>query len=237
MILGDVCTRHCSFCNVTPGRPPGCDPDEPSRVAEAVKTMGIRDVVITSVTRDDVADGGAAIWAETILRVHEAVPGVGIEVLVPDFGGSREALDLVLEAKPEVFGHNLETVPSLYRKVRPQADYRRSLDVLAYAHQRGFVVKTGIMVGLGESSSEVRGTMKDALQAGCGIFYIGQYLRPSKKNLPVSRYVEPSEFDDYRQWGMDMGFGAVVSAPLVRSSYHSEEQQSYVEKMRGERKK
>jgi lipoyl synthase len=190
--------------------------------------MGLTDIVITSVTRDDLEDGGAAIWAETIRRVHEAVPGLCVEVLVPDFGGSMGSLDRVLNAKPDILGHNLETVPSLYRKVRPQADYRRSLKVLAHAHGRGFTTKTGVMVGLGETQEEVRGVMQDALQAGVDIFTIGQYLQPSKKHLPVSRYVEPTEFDDYRRWGLNKGFKVVVSAPLVRSSYHSDEQERFV---------
>jgi len=228
MILGNVCTRHCFFCNVAPGRPSACDADEPRRVAEAVKAMGIRDIVITSVTRDDLEDGGAAVWAETVRCVHEAAPGILVEVLVPDFRGSAAALDRVLDARPEVLGHNLETVPSLYKKVRPQADYRRSLAVLSRARQRGFIVKTGIMVGLGESPDEVRAVMNDALRAGCDIFTIGQYLQPSKEHLPVSRYVEPREFDGFRDDGLRMGFKVVVSAPLVRSSYHSDEQEEFV---------
>ena len=228
MILGDVCTRHCSFCNVTPGRPASRDAEEPRRIADAIKAMGLRDIVITSVTRDDLDDGGAAIWADTICCVQEAVAGIRVEVLVPDFGGSVESLDLVIEAKPEILGHNLETVPSLYKKVRPQADYRRSLAVLSHAHARGFVTKTGIMVGLGETAAEVDAVMKDALQAGCDIFFIGQYLQPSRQHLPVFRYVAPDEFDKYRLEGLSMGFKVVVSAPLVRSSYHSEEQEAYV---------
>ena len=228
MILGDVCSRRCAFCNVTPGKPAPCDAGEPRRVAEAVKAMGIHDVVITSVTRDDLADGGAAIWAETLRRIREAVPAILLEVLVPDFGGSPEALDRVLEARPTILGHNLETVSELYGKVRPQADYRRSLAVLSHAHRRGFTTKTGIMVGVGETAEQVHDTMSDALKAGCDILYIGQYLQPSRKHLPVLRYVEPGEFDDYRQRGLKMGFKVVVSAPLVRSSYHSEEQAAYV---------
>jgi len=228
MILGDVCTRHCSFCNVTPGKPPPCDVEEPRRVADAVKAMGLKDIVITSVTRDDLKDGGAAIWAETIRCVREAVPGITVEVLVPDFGGSTEAWDRVLEAKPAILGHNLETVPSLYKKVRPQADYRRSLAVLSHAHRRRFVTKTGIMVGLGEAPEEVRAVMRDALKLGVDIFYVGQYLQPSKKHVPVSRYVDPAEFDGFREAGLRLGFKVVVSAPLVRSSYHSEEQATYI---------
>ena len=232
MILGDLCTRHCSFCNVTPGRPTAGDTQEPRRVAEAVKAMGIRDIVLTSVTRDDLEDGGAAIWAETIRRVRESVPGITVEVLVPDFSGCAEVLNRVLDAGPDILGHNLETVPSLYRKVRPQADYRRSLAVLKHAHERGFVTKTGIMVGVGETAEEVAGAMGDAIAAGVDIFYIGQYLQPSRKHLSVSRYVEPEEFDRFRETGLRLGFKVVVSAPLVRSSYHSEEQAEYVSRHR-----
>ena len=228
MILGEVCTRHCSFCNVTPGKPAARDSGEPRRVAEAVKAMGLSDIVITSVTRDDLDDGGAAIWAETVRRVHEAVPGIRVEVLVPDFRGSAKDLDVVLGAAPEILGHNLETVAPLYREVRPQADYRRSLAVLRHAQARGFTTKTGIMVGLGETADQVRGVMRDAFKAGCDILYIGQYLQPSRRHHPVVRYVEPAEFDAYREQGLKMGFKVVVSAPLVRSSYHSEEQERFV---------
>jgi lipoic acid synthetase len=230
MILGEKCTRGCAFCNVTPQRPDKYDKDEPKRVAEAVRTLGLKNVVITSVTRDDLDDGGAAIWSETIERVRAAVPGAMIEVLVPDFGGSDRSLDKVLAAKPDVFGHNLETVPSLYKKVRSRADYKRSLGILRKSHAVGLITKTAIMLGMGEASDEVAVAMRDALIAGCDILYIGQYLQPTKKHLPVHRYVEPAEFDEYRAKGLKMGFNVVVSAPLVRSSYHSDEQTAFVAK-------
>jgi lipoyl synthase len=228
MILGNTCTRNCTFCNVVPGRPAACDQEEPRRVADAVKAMKISEIVITSVTRDDLEDGGAAIWAETIRQVRDGVPGIVLEVLIPDFKGKMDLIGCVLAAKPDVLGHNVETVPRLYRKVRPQADYRRSLDVLKHAHERGFITKTGIMVGLGESESEVVEVMDDAVGAGCDIFTIGQYLRPSRRHVAVDRYVEPAEFDRFRDVGLSLGFKVVISAPLVRSSYHSEEQSAFL---------
>ena len=230
MILGDTCTRSCSFCGVA-SRPPGpADTDEPARVADAVKAMGLKDVVITSVTRDDLPDGGAAIWAETIRRVQDAVPGILVEVLIPDFGGNLTALDTVIDVKPAVLGHNIETVPRLYPKVRPQADYPQSLAVLEHSARRGMMAKTSIMVGIGETADEVEAVMRDARQVGCCIFYIGQYLQPSRQHLAVERYVTPEEFDAYRDAGLHMGFDVVISAPLVRSSYHSDEQEQYVRK-------
>jgi lipoic acid synthetase len=194
--------------------------------------MALRDVVLTSVTRDDLPDGGAAIWAETIARVRAAAPGICIEVLVPDFGGAAPALDAVLDARPDVFGHNLETVRSLYSCVRPQADYDRSLQVLRHARGRGFITKTGIMVGLGETEEEVAEAMGDCRRAGVAIFYIGQYLQPTREHLPVQSYIEPARFEEYRRRGLEMGFGVVVAGPLVRSSYHSEEQAEYVRRNR-----
>jgi lipoic acid synthetase len=228
MILGGVCTRGCRFCNVTPGTPRACDEGEPARCAEVVAEMGLSDVVITSVTRDDLPDGGAAIWAETIRRVRERVPGITVEVLAPDFGGDEAALDRVIAARPTVFGHNLETVPSLYPRVRPQAGYDRSLAVLRRAARAGLAAKTGIMVGLGETGDEVEQLMRDARAAGVEIFYVGQYLQPSRRHAPVVRYVEPAEFDAYTRRGREMGFEVVVSAPLVRSSYHSDDQAAYL---------
>ncbi len=228
MILGGACSRSCRFCGVATGHSGTADRDEPRRVAEAVREMELKDVVITSVTRDDLPDGGAAIWAETIRRIRAAVPGILVEVLVPDFRGEPSDVQTVLDACPDVFGHNLETAPSLYASVRPQADYRRSLDVLAEASRQGFVTKTGIMVGLGEEHGEVLSVMADARRAGVDIFYVGQYLQPTRDHLPVVRYVEPAEFDAYRTKGADIGFPVVVSGPLVRSSYHSEEQAAFV---------
>jgi lipoic acid synthetase len=234
MILGGVCTRDCRFCAVSPGQPGPTDREEPERAAAAVRALGLRDVVITSVTRDDLADGGAAVWARTLRRIREAVPGATLEALVPDFAGSETSLDAVLDAGPDILGHNLETVPSLYARARPCADYTRSLALLANAHERGVITKTALMLGLGETSREVRTTMKDALKAGCDILYLGQYLQPTKAHLPVQRYVHPDEFDAHRKQGLDIGFKVVVSAPLVRSSYYSEEQAEYVRVSRGE---
>lgn len=245
MILGNTCTRSCTFCSVTSGHPGTCDEKEPQRVAEAICNLQSRragqvrnftpprrgrnpNVVITSVTRDDLEDGGAQIWAETIRRVHNAVPGISIETLVPDFRGSAEALKTIMDAKPEILGHNLETVPSLYKDIRPQANYERSLKLLNSANEHGMITKTAIMVGLGETISEVLELMKDAFKAGCDIFYVGQYLQPTKKHLPVHRYVQPDEFEMYRERGFEMGFKVVVSGPLVRSSYYSEEQAKYL---------
>lgn len=228
MILGGTCTRNCSFCGVGDRRPAPPDPAEPGKVAAAVKEMGLSDVVLTSVTRDDLADGGAAIWAETIRRVHDTAPGVVVEVLVPDFQGSEDAVRAVVDARPEIFSHNLETVPSLYAAARPQADYQRSLDVLRRARDEGMITKTSIMVGLGESDDEALDVMRDARAAGCDILFLGQYLQPTRGHLPVERYVTPEQFDKFREQGLGMGFKVVVSAPLVRSSYYSKEQEEYL---------
>lgn len=228
LILGDRCTRGCRFCNVDkrPVLPP--DPDEPRRVAEAVRDAGLKEVVITSVTRDDLPDGGAALWAETVEAVHAAVPGILVEVLVPDFGGDAAAIDAVVRTRPEVFGHNLETVSRLYPQVRPQADYARSLAVLRQAAEAGLVVKTSLMLGTGEAYEEVMQVLRDARQAGCHIFYAGQYLQPSPRHLPVTRYVEPAEFAQIRDAAYALGFDFVASEPLVRSSYHEEGQSAFV---------
>lgn len=234
MILGGKCSRSCRFCNVEHANKSGIfDADEPQRVAAAVKEMRLREIVITSVTRDDLKDGGSSIWAETIQRIHEASPEIIIEVLIPDFGGDGKALAKVLESKPDIVGHNIETVPSLYSGVRPQADYDRSLELLSKVHKAGFVSKTGIMLGLGEEKKEVLDVMKDARKIDVDIFYLGQYLQPSKKHLAVKRYVEPSEFEEFGRQGMKMGFKVVVSAPLVRSSFHSEEQDKFIRKLLG----
>jgi len=230
MILGDKCTRGCAFCNVTPARTGTYDKDEPSRIAEAVKTLKLAEVVVTSVTRDDLEDGGAAIWAETVGRIRGVAPDAMIEVLVPDFGGSEKALRKVLDTRPNVFGHNIETVPSLYSRIRNKADYGRSLEILRKSRESGLITKTAIMVGMGETPEQVLAVIRDVLDAGCHIFYVGQYLQPTKKHLPVSRYVEPAEFDLYRNRGMEMGFKVVVAAPFARSSYHSEEQAEFVKR-------
>ncbi|MBN2301414.1 MAG: lipoyl synthase [Lentisphaerae bacterium] len=230
MILGNICTRGCLFCNVTSGRPCAPDASEPNMVAKAIKSMGLKDVVITSVTRDDLDDGGASIWAATIECIHETVPGVRVEVLIPDFRGRDDSFRLVLNAAPEIVGHNLETVRSLCRKVRPDADYDRSLNLLKWFHNNGAITKSGIMVGLGETFEEVQELMSEVAGTGCDIFYVGQYLRPSKKHIAVSRYVEPGEFDSYLRYGYKVGFKVVVSAPLVRSSYHSDIQADFIAK-------
>lgn len=224
MILGDVCTRSCGFCNIATGRPPMLDLDEPRRVAEAVALMKLKHAVITSVNRDELADGGAAVWAETITRIREAAPATSIEVLIPDFCGDWDALDTVLAAKPDILNHNMESVKSQYHRVRPQAKYERSLELLRRAKARGFVTKTGIMVGIGETDAEVLGVMKDIRAEGVDILTIGQYLQPTKQHLPIDRWVPPEQFAEWKQLGLDMGFGVVESGPLVRSSYHAEEQ-------------
>jgi len=222
MILGDICTRSCGFCAVKTGRPEyGLDWDEPRRVAEAVELMKVRHAVITSVNRDERKDGGAPIFAETIRLIHERVPMCRIEVLIPDFKGSEEALTIVLDAKPDILNHNIETVPRLYRNVRPQANYLQSLEVLERAKKRGFVTKTGMMLGLGEHMEEVIDAMRDVRKVGCDIFTLGQYLQPSKDHLPIIRYAHPDEFKMLKEEGLAMGFRHMESGPLVRSSYHA----------------
>ena len=225
MILGNVCTRRCGFCAVQKGAPLEVDYDEPRRVAEAVAAMGLRFAVVTSVNRDDRKDGGAALFALTIRAIRERIPGCGVEVLVPDFQGSHEAMDMVMEAAPDVLNHNTETVPRLYRQVRLGARYERSLDMLAYAKSvsRRTPVKSGLMLGLGETIEEVLGVMRDLRASGVDILTLGQYLRPSPKHLPIVRYVPPAEFAELRGAGNEMGFGHVESGPLVRSSYHAAE--------------
>jgi len=222
MILGDICTRSCGFCAVKTGRPDsGLDWDEPRRVAEAVELMKIRHAVITSVNRDERKDGGAPIFAETVRLIHERVPNCKIEVLIPDFKGSEEALNIVLSSKPDILNHNVETVPRLYRTVRPQAQYQQSLEVLQRAKQKGFVTKTGLMLGLGERTEEILGVFKDVCAVACDIVTLGQYLQPTKEHLPVDRYVHPDEFKMLKEAGLKMGFRHIESGPLVRSSYHA----------------
>ena len=224
MILGDTCTRSCGFCAVKSGRPTELDLDEPARVGDAVARMSLQHAVVTSVNRDELADGGAAIFAETIREIRRRSPGTTIEVLIPDFRGVVEALDTVLEAKPEILNHNTETVPRLYSRVRPQAVYERSLEVLRRTKQAApdLVCKSGIMVGLGETRDEVVATMRDIRDQGTDVLTIGQYLRPSPQHLPIERYWSPEEFDGLRDAGMAMGYRHVESGPLVRSSYHAE---------------
>jgi len=223
MILGDVCTRSCGFCNIATGRPPVLDLDEPRRVAEAAKLMKLKHIVMTSVNRDELPDGGAAIWAETILRVREASPGTTIEVLIPDFCGDWDALEVVLAAKPEILNHNMETVASQYKKVRPQAKYARSLELLRRAKAAGLRTKTGIMVGIGETDAEVLVAMGDIRAAEVELLTIGQYLQPTREHLPIDRWVTPEQFAEFKRAGLEMGFRVVESGPLVRSSYHAEE--------------
>ena len=224
MILGDVCTRACGFCAVKTGKPVWDDPLEPFRTAVAVKKMDLKHVVITSVDRDDIKhDYGASIWAETIDQIHMNVPGCTVEVLTPDFKGNKFALSKVLNANPEIFSHNVECVERVSKKVRTQANWNTSLDVLKYSVDSGLKTKTGIMVGLGETFIEVIETMKQIVDVGVSIFTIGQYLQPTNKHLPVARYVDKSEFKDYEKIGLEIGFKVVKSGPLVRSSYQADE--------------
>jgi lipoic acid synthetase len=225
MILGDVCTRACGFCNVKTGKPATLDLDEPRRVAESLALMRLKHVVITSVNRDELADGGAAIWAETIRRVHEACPWMSVEVLVGDFCGDERAIQTVIDARPEILAHNMETVRRMHPAVRPQAKYERSIAVLRQIKANGLVTKTGIMVGIGEHDEEVLELMDD-VRAGSSadILTIGQYLQPTRNHLPIHRWVEPAAFSRFRDDGLARGFRVVESGPLVRSSYHAEEQ-------------
>lgn len=225
MILGNSCTRSCGFCGVSHEGPTPVDPDEPRRVAEASAKLGLRYVVVTSVTRDDLPDGGAHQFAETIRQLGSAIPESRVEVLIPDFQGAPSALKTVLEAGPFVLNHNVETVPRLYSTVRPQADYNRSLTVIETAKRfsSSIYVKSGLMVGLGEEEGEVVEVLSDLRRAGCDIVTIGQYLQPSRKNLPVVEYVPPSQFEEYERIGRGMGFRHVASGPFVRSSYHAAE--------------
>lgn len=222
MIGGDVCTRACRFCNVKRGRPAPLDPSEPERVARSARDLCLRHVVITSVDRDDLPDLGASHWARVIRAVKEANPDATIEALVPDFQGREELVRVVIEAAPEVLSHNLETVPRLSREIRGRATPEISLAVLRQVAASGLVAKTGLMVGLGETSDEVLQTMREAREAGCEVITIGQYLQPSPRNVPVQAYVTPEQFEAYRLAGLAMGFRQVESAPLVRSSYHAE---------------
>jgi lipoic acid synthetase len=222
MILGDICTRSCGFCAVKTGRPDyGLDWDEPRRVAESVQRMRLQHAVITSVNRDERNDGGAPIFAETIRQIRELVPGCSVEVLIPDFKGSEAALSIVLDAKPDILNHNLETVPRLYKAVRPQANYEQSLEVISISKKWGMKTKTGLMLGIGEKTNEVLEVMKDAAASGCDILTLGQYLQPTKEHLPIDRYVHPDEFLMLKEEGLSMGFRHIESGPLVRSSYHA----------------
>jgi len=224
MIMGEICTRACSFCNVATGQPNALDATEPARVADAVAKMNLRHCVLTSVARDELADGGASVWAATVRAVRHRNPQTAIEVLVPDFKGKLSDVDTVLDAKPDIFNHNVETVERLQKPVRVQASYDRSRSVLRHAKGRGFTIKTGIMLGLGEEKSEIEQTLRDLAADQVDILTIGQYLRPTARHLAIERWVTPEEFQEWKQFGLGIGFGVVESGPLVRSSYHADEQ-------------
>lgn len=228
MILGDICTRSCGFCAVKTGRPPMLDTEEPKRVVDAAVKMQLSHVVVTSVNRDERKDGGAPVFADTIRGLHEALSDCTVEVLIPDFKGNWDALQTVIDAEPDILNHNLETVERIYKKVRPQAKYARSLELLLRAKQKGMRTKSGIMVGIGEETQEVIKLMKDLREMEVDIMTIGQYLQPSQSHLPVDRYVHPAEFNYYEEIGLKMGFKVVESGPLVRSSYHADEAMSGV---------
>jgi lipoic acid synthetase len=234
MILGDICTRSCRFCDVTTGRPLPADPDEPRRVAEMLARLDLEHTVITCVDRDDLVDFGAAHWAETIQRVKAACPEMTLEILAGDFKGKTELVDIVLDADPDVFAHNLETVPRLSRQVRVQASYPRSYKILEHARKRGAVTKTGLMLGLGETLDEVHDVIRELAGLGVDILTLGQYLSPSKQHLPIERYVHPTEFVELEQFARDAGITHVVAGPLVRSSYHADGLAALVRKLRAD---
>jgi lipoyl synthase len=223
LILGDICTRSCGFCDIRHGRPGPLDPNEPEQVAQAVKSMGLKHAVITSVNRDELPDGGASVFAEVIYQIRKQAPGCTVEVLIPDFKGDLDALATVMNAHPEILNHNIETVPSLFRKVQPQDRYEWSERILRNARvlDPGTITKSGIMVGLGESIDEVKEMMSVLRDWGVEILTIGQYLQPSRKHLPIERYYTLEEFSNLKTYGLDLGFRWVESAPLVRSSYHA----------------
>lgn len=223
MILGDICTRACGFCAIKTGRPSEFDVDEPRRVAESVKTMNLRHVVITSVARDDLPDGGASIWAETIHSIRANCPGIRIEVLIPDLKGVTDDLDTILDVRPDILNHNVETVPRLHQLVRPQAKYERSLKVLGYAKAKGFVTKSSLMLGLGEQTAEIETVLRDLRGINTDILTLGQYLQPTIKHLPVVQWVTPEQFARWKKIAISLGFRHVESGPLVRSSYHADE--------------
>ncbi len=232
LILGDRCTRNCGFCAVAHGPEGPPDPEEPRRVAETAAALGLRYVVVTSVTRDDLPDGGAGQFVEVIREVRKRLPEARIEVLVPDFRGSRDALQSVLQAGPHVLNHNLETVPRLYPRVRSGADYERSLRLLRWAKEFAphLPTKSGLMLGLGERKEEVEAVLRDLLSVGCSMLTLGQYLQPSREHLPVERFIPPEEFEQWRQKALSMGFREVASAPFVRSSYHAGKLYEYMER-------
>ena len=224
MILGNICTRSCSFCAIQTGRPTELDIGEPARVADSIAKMNLKHAVITSVARDDLKDGGASIWANTIRAVHNRVPECAVEVLTADFRGQQEYLNIVLDACPDIFNHNLETVKRLQRPIRKTARYDRSLWVLEHAKSRGFITKSGIMLGIGETDDEIKTVLNDMRAVGVDILTIGQYLQPSPKHEPVDRWVTPEEFQKWKDYALEIGYGVCESGPLIRSSYHAEEQ-------------
>lgn len=224
MILGNICTRSCKFCNVPTGKPLPVDENEAIKLARSIKIMQLKHAVITSVDRDDLSDKGAKFWAKCVDTIRQHTPGVTLETLIPDFDAIPELLDLIISVKPEIVSHNLETVERLTPQVRSRAKYHTSLNVIKYLADNGINTKSGIMLGLGETEDEIYQTMDDLLNAGCNILTIGQYLQPSRKHLTVEKYVTPEEFKKYKQIGLDKGFKFVESGPLVRSSYHAEQQ-------------
>ncbi|NQY32008.1 MAG: lipoyl synthase [Coraliomargarita sp.] len=224
MILGNICTRSCTFCAIQTGRPTELDLGEPARVAESIAKMNLKYTVITSVARDDLKDGGASVWAATIRAIRHRVPNCAVEVLTADFRGQQEYLDVVLDACPDIFNHNMETVKRLQRPIRKTARYDRSLWVLKHAKSRGFITKSGIMLGIGEKEDEIKQVMHDMVEAGVDILTIGQYLQPTKEHSPIDRWVTPEEFQRWKEYALEIGFGVCESGPLVRSSYHADEQ-------------
>lgn len=222
MILGDICTRACKFCSVSTGKPMPVDWDEPRRLAGSIKTLGVKHCVLTSVDRDDLEDGGASFWAETIRTVKKTNPGITLETLIPDFRGRHNYIQLVIDAGPEVISHNLETVQRLTPRIRSMNKYETSLDVVRYISSKGCISKSGIMLGLGETREEVLEAMGDLRNAGCKVLTIGQYLQPTMRHHPVKEYIRPDVFSEYGKTGLEMGFRFVESSPLVRSSYHAE---------------
>lgn len=227
MILGDICTRSCGFCAVKTGKPEPPDYDEPRKIAEAIKQMHLKHCVITSVDRDDLNDGGAAIWAQTITTIRKSSPGITIETLIPDFKGKKENINKIVSLRPDIISHNLETVERLTKLVRVYAKYQVSLDVLKIVSDAGIISKSGIMLGLGETEEEILQTMNDLLACSCKIITLGQYLQPGEKNLPVREYILPSVFEKYKETALKKGFKYAECGPLIRSSYHSEKQLNF----------
>jgi lipoic acid synthetase len=224
LILGDICTRRCHYCAVETGKPLKVEQEEPLRVAQAAQAMGLRHAVITSVNRDELEDGGASVFAETIRQIRRLLPACTIEVLIPDFEGNEAALTMVAAERPEILNHNIETVKRLFPSIRPQGKYDRSIELLNRAKQLGMVTKSGLIIGMGETDEEIRTVMLDLRSVGCDILTIGQYLQPTKQHLPVSRFYHPDEFAVFKEEGLALGFRHVESGPLVRSSYHAEQQ-------------